>query len=91
MQTISSLRPSKDKNKRRDTMISKIPWMKREDQPQFSNDVLPMCFFQLLSIDEAGEESDKNEAIGSKLNPDIDVVNEESNKNKNYFGLPQIL
>ncbi|HHW02751.1 MAG TPA: hypothetical protein GXX35_08080 [Thermoanaerobacterales bacterium] len=29
-----------------------IPWMKKEEQPEYSNDIFPMCFFQLQSLDD---------------------------------------
>lgn len=33
-------------------MTDEVPWTNRRDQPQYSNDVVPMCFFQLQTIDD---------------------------------------
>jgi hypothetical protein len=29
-----------------------IPWMNQKEQPKSAVDILPLCFFQLISIDE---------------------------------------
>ncbi|MGI6485264.1 MAG: hypothetical protein ACOX15_02780 [Tepidanaerobacteraceae bacterium] len=50
----------------------KIPWMNNKEQPDSSADLLPICFFQLISIDEEDEnENQKTETH----NEDADSLN----------------
>jgi len=37
-------------------LTDKIPWLDRREQPRYSNDVVPMCFFQLQTIDDEDDE-----------------------------------
>ncbi len=36
-------------------MSYEIPWMNKKEQPESTADILPLCFFQLISIDEEDE------------------------------------
>jgi len=59
-------------------MRDKIPWLDRHEQPQCSNDVVPVCFFQLQTIDdEDDEQSVKNESA-QKLKSNQYTANDET-------------
>jgi len=49
-------------------MASDIPWIKKEEQPEHSNDIMPMCFFQLQTIDDDNETNINDDKIDSYKN-----------------------
>jgi len=49
-------------------MASDIPWMKKQDQPEYSNDIMPICFFQLQTIDDDNETNTNDGKIDSYKN-----------------------
>lgn len=51
------------KQKRSGKMVSNIPWMKKEEQPEYSNDILPSCFFKLQTIDDDNETNTNNNNV----------------------------
>lgn len=41
-------------------MTSNTPWIHdKKEQPEFSNDIFPMCFFQLQTLDEQNDSRNK--------------------------------
>jgi hypothetical protein len=57
-------------------MSHEIPWMNKKGQPESPVDILPVCFFQLISLNEEDEgEYEKRKSKKQIGNLNVDNIN----------------